>query len=242
MKTVAFCEIEKFPQAVLHKHWPDVPIYDDVCQLTAEKLRSDGIGTIDVICGGFPCQDISVAGKRKGLAGRRSGLWKEYVRIINDIRPHYVIVENVTGLLSGARGAWFGEFLTDLAQIGYDAEWECISAQQVGAPHQRQRAWIIAYPSKVRRNNGIFNYIKYEIPAYKEWNISQNIKSGKGWKHWLIEVCKNCDWFVSKSDFCGMDDGLSKELDAIATLGNAVVPQIPEIIGRAIMNSYENRK
>jgi DNA (cytosine-5)-methyltransferase 1 len=97
-ETVAFCEIEPFPRRVLAKHWPGVPCYHDVRELTAERLAADGIG-VDAICGGFPCQDISLAGKGAGMDGERSGLWSEYARLIGELRPRYVIVENVAALL-----------------------------------------------------------------------------------------------------------------------------------------------
>jgi DNA (cytosine-5)-methyltransferase 1 len=140
METVAFCEIDKKCHKVLKKHWPDVPIFDDVSTLTKEKLDERSI-TVDVICGGFPCQDLSVAGTGKGLEGSRSGLWFEYGRIISELRPRYVIVENVSALLN--RG--LDQVLGQLAQIGYDAEWHCIPASAVGAPHRRDRLWIVAY-------------------------------------------------------------------------------------------------
>ena len=96
--TVAFCEIEPFCRRVLAKHWPDVPIYDDVRHLDAARLRDDGIDRIEAICGGFPCQDISVAGRGAGLDGERSGLWREYRRLVGELRPLHVIVENVGAL------------------------------------------------------------------------------------------------------------------------------------------------
>ena len=118
-ETVAFCEIEPFPRKVLAKHWPEVPCYEDVRTLTADALARDGITKIDVITGGFPCQDLSVAGKRAGLGeGTRSGLWSEIVRLIGELRPGYLIVENVANLLAGPsekRGGWFGRVLGDLA-------------------------------------------------------------------------------------------------------------------------------
>jgi DNA (cytosine-5)-methyltransferase 1 len=136
-ETVAFCEIEPFPRKVLSKHWPEVPIYEDVRTLTGDTLARDGIA-VDVITGGFPCQDLSVAGKRAGLGeGTRSGLWSEIVRLIGDLSPRYVIVENVANLLSGPRGkrgGWFGRVLGDLAECGYDAEWENIPAAAVAYP------------------------------------------------------------------------------------------------------------
>jgi len=146
MRTVAFCEIDPFCRRVLAKHWPTVTCYGNVRTLTAARLRADGI-VADVICGGFPCQDISSAGKGVGIEGERSGLWKEYARIIGELRPHYVIVENVAALLS--RG--LDVVLRDLASIRYDAEWNCIPASAAGAPHRRDRLWLVAYPDGSER-------------------------------------------------------------------------------------------
>jgi len=141
-ETVAFCEIEPSCHKVLSKYWSDVPIFKDVTKLSAADITS----SVDVICGGFPCQDISVAGKKAGIGGLRSGLWKEYLRLINEIRPKYAIIENVANL----RSHGLITVLQDLWQIGYNAEWHCISASALGAPHQRDRIWIIAYPDSQR--------------------------------------------------------------------------------------------
>ncbi len=149
METVAFCEIEDYPRKVLAKHWPGVPIYEDVKELTSERLRADGIigrDGIDVITAGFPCQDISTAGKGAGIEGERSGLWSEIARLTGELRPRYIILENVSALLS--RG--LDKVLGDLAEIGYDAEWHCIPASHLGAPHRRDRWWCVCYPD----NNG----------------------------------------------------------------------------------------
>ncbi len=142
METVAFCEIEDYPRKVLAKHWPGVPIYEDVKELTSERLRADGIIGIDVITAGFPCQDISTAGKGAGIEGERSGLWSEIARLTGELRPRYIILENVSALLS--RG--LDKVLGDLAEIGYDAEWHCIPASHLGAPHRRDRWWCVCYP------------------------------------------------------------------------------------------------
>lgn len=155
MRTVAFCEIEPFCRKVLARHWPNVKQYTDVRTLTADQLMADGIPRIDVICGGFPCQDISVAGKGAGLAGERSGLWREYARIIGEVRPKFVIVENVAALL----GRGLGDVLGDLAALGYDAEWHCIPASYVGAPHRRDRLWIISYASEHRCGERQIQYL-----------------------------------------------------------------------------------
>jgi DNA (cytosine-5)-methyltransferase 1 len=158
-ETVAFCENEKsgYPQKVLAKHWPEVPIYEDVRDVTAKQLRSDGI-IPNVITGGFPCQDISVAGNQKGMGeGTRSGLWSECARLVGEIRPRYAIFENVTALLSGADGKWFQQVLWDLSEVGYDAEWHCIPASELGAHHHRDRVWIICYPQKLQRDGNNTN-------------------------------------------------------------------------------------
>lgn len=212
MKTVAFCEIEPFCRAVLAKHWPEVPCYHDVRNLTAKRLAADGI-SVDVICGGFPCQDISVAGGGAGLAGERSGLWREYARLVGELRPRYVIVENVAALL--ARG--LGDVLGDLAAFGYDAEWHCIPAAAVGAPHRRDRLWIVAYP------------------GCKGLPLSEcQTVFGTGWRQ-EGRAAPECDRWPSESDLVRVAHGVPARMDRIKGLGNAVVPQIPELIGRTIM-------
>ena len=146
-ETAAFCEIDPYAQKVLRKNWPGVPIYDDVRTITAERLASDGIG-VDVITGGFPCQDISVSGNQAGIQdGTRSGLWSECARLLGELRPRYAIFENVTNLLNGQRGDWFKRVLWDISTLGYDAEWHCIPASELGAHHHRDRIWIIAHPA-----------------------------------------------------------------------------------------------
>ena len=139
-ETVAFCECEEYADRVLEKRWPGVPSYDDVKTITKERLEADGIRQIDVICGGFPCQDISLAGKGAGITGERSGLWSEYARIIGEVGPEWVIIENVSALRS--RG--LVTVLQNICALGYDAEWHCIPASYVGAPHRRDRIWIVA--------------------------------------------------------------------------------------------------
>ena len=136
---VGFCEIEKYAQKVLAKNFPQVPIFDDITTLQTDKFKD-----IDLITGGFPCQDISVAGKGKGIVKNetRSGLWFELLRIIRDIRPKFALVENVPALTY--RGGTI--VLGTLAEAGFDAEWQIISAAEMGAWHKRERIWIVAYP------------------------------------------------------------------------------------------------
>lgn len=144
MKTVWQVENEPYCVSVLHRLWPDVPKYNDVrfCREGFNELPP-----VDVICGGFPCQDISLAGKKAGLSGERSGLWYEFARIIHDLQPNYVFVENVSNL----RALGLDQVLKDLAESGYDAEWDSLPASLFGAPHKRERLFIIAYSSSLRR-------------------------------------------------------------------------------------------
>ncbi len=120
------------------------------------QLESGGRGcpncllTVDLICGGFPCQDVSLAGKRAGLAGERTTLWSEFARLIRELEPRWVLAENVPGLLSSDDGRFFGNVLRDLATCGYDAEWDCIPAAAVGAPHRRYRVFIVAHAQRER--------------------------------------------------------------------------------------------
>ncbi len=135
-------ELDDYASRVLAKHWPNVPRHDDVRTFpTAERDWS-----VDLVCGGFPCQDISIAGKGAGLAGERSGLWYEFARILGDIRPRWAIIENVPALTSRGLDA----VLCDLASLGFDAEWHVIPASAVGAPHRRERIWIVAHASGER--------------------------------------------------------------------------------------------
>jgi DNA (cytosine-5)-methyltransferase 1 len=223
-QTVAFCEIDPFCRRVLAKHWPHVPCYDDITTLTAERLATDGI-EVDAISGGFPCQDISLAGSGAGLAGARSGLWREFLRTIRLVRPDYVIVENVAALL--CRG--LGEILGDLAEIGYDTEWHCIRASDVGAIHERDRIWIIAYPVGTRGPR---------LVSGKNFS-----PPGSWWLRGEEDLQSVCDAPFERGNcwpqplLRRMDDGLPGRLDRLHAVGNSVIPQIPEIIGRAIMEA-----
>jgi len=217
-QTVAFCEIDPFCRRVLAKHWPNVRQYDDVRTLTADTLRRHGIA-VDVICGGFPCQDISAAGNKVGIDGERSGLWRQYARLIGELRPKFVIVENVAALLE--RG--MGDVLGDLASLGYDAEWHCIPASAVGAPHRRDRVWIIAHAdSRELRASG---------PAEVEAWPANIIEHGALQDAWVD------DWRSIVSDLGSAVYGFPGVVDYLRPLGNVVTPPIPELIGHAILAS-----
>ncbi len=200
-KTIAFCEIDPFCRRVLAKHWPGVPIYEDITTADFSGVSAD------VICGGFPCQDVSNAGKRAGITGERSGLWKHLVGAIRVVRPKYAIVENVAALLSNGLGV----VLRDLAEIGYDAEWHCIPASYVGRPTGRDRVWIVANPRE---------------------------RAPRPWGQQCLPKSPEIDWpRLVHAPRSRRNYGLSDWLDRVGAVGNAVVPQIPELIGRAILQA-----
>lgn len=223
METVAFCEIDPYCRAVLKNHWPNVPIYEDVTELTGERLTADGI-VADIVVGGFPCQDISVAGRQGGIGAGRSGLWADLCRIIGGIRPRYAIVENVPNLLAGPSeqpGRWFGRVLGDLAEIGYDAEWHCIPASYAGARQLRDRVWIVAYPER----SGVQGWAPFAA-AWQEKSRAEQ----------LAGLLQPCAWpTVSGARDRGTGHGVPDGIHRNKAIGNSVVPQVVEMIGRAVM-------
>lgn len=214
MKTKAFCEIEPYPRKVLAKHWPGVPIYDDV-------RRIDYSGAVDLVTAGFPCQDISFAGQGAGLSGERSGLYWYILRTLRMVGRPKLMLENVAALLSRGMGSVLGS----LAQIGYDSEWHCIPASSIGAPHHWDRCWIVA-DDWSKRGQRSFPHKIQRLPAFS-W-----CKNGRG----ITELPDRSDLYESK--LCGGGNGVSKRLDAT---GNAVMPQIVELIGRAILETEASR-
>jgi DNA (cytosine-5)-methyltransferase 1 len=254
-ETAAFCEVDPHCREVLRKHWPDVPIFTDVrelCRRTGDNEPEDGdyvecsihrgqdfgdcpcigtdqfldeIGGIDLIAGGFPCQDISNIGKREGIDGRRSGLWGEFARIIGELGPRYVLVENVAALL--VRG--LDRVLGDLATLGYDAEWHCIPAAYVGAPHRRDRLWIVAHA----RGEGLEGHTGYGEA------IRQAVQDRSAWPQGVRGGEHPAQWWHAEPQLGRVANGLPGGLVKrhLTALGNSVVPQIPELIGRAILTS-----
>ena len=206
-KTAWQVEIDPYCRKVLARHFPDAERFEDV--------RGVGVGNlkpVDVISFGSPCQGISPAGLRLGLDDERSGLFFEAIRIIRELQPKIALMENSAALL----GRGMGRVVGALAEIGYDAEWHCIPASHVGAPHNRDRVWIIAYPIGCEWGNesyyGAVGRVGREQQSFP-WDQ---------------------DWEVALREFRGMDDGTSYRVDRVDTIRNSVVPQIPELIARRI--------
>ena len=308
-ETIWQCEQNKFARKVLAKHWPNIPIYDDI-----KEMKHGSIDIVDIICGGFPCQDISQAGKGKGIAnGERSGLWFEMLRIIDMVRPRIAIAENVTAITQKGRG--MDIVISSLAKIGYDVEWIDVRASDEGAPHKRERIFFVAYSNKIHTNGKIGSMEKEKRKTSKEiqhqtkhsnepWNPNpiddgtrcestdtNRQRSSETGNRRLGEIDRKRDKILTRgsskqkittdtnmqrskkqsmytftmesnamfecgsgenmrthernywqrtpieSPLCRVDDGVSNRVDRLKALGNAIVPQCSETIGRYIMQS-----
>jgi len=215
LETVWQVEQNKFCQNVLRKHWPNASIYDDVRTVGKHNLEP-----VDIICGGFPCQGISQAGKMEGLEDERSGLWWEMHRIISELRPRVAVLENVSNLTA----LGMPEVLGSLSEIGYDAEWTIVSAGQFGAPHMRKRVFIVAYPESpsCKRHRGA-------VRMEKKRANSDNALYRAGSTYWTKTS--------APPPVCSVDDGIPDRLAQLRALGNAIVPQCSEWVGRKIWES-----
>ena len=210
-ETVGQCEFADYPTKVLEKHWPDVPRWKDVRDVTIESIREQGIGQVTLLSGGFPCQPHSVAGKRLASADERD-LWGEFARVIREVRPKWVLGENVAGLLSSESGRFFGRILRDLDSMGYCVGWSSIRASWTGAIHRRERIFIVAYSKclRLQRNE------QKQIQWIEHCSLQSDDREIENWIR-LSNLYKPKLWRSS--------DGVSGWLDRLKCLGNAVVPQ-----------------
>ena len=256
-ETTQFIEIEPYCQKVLKKHWPNVPIHDDITTYTAKPHSAD------VICGGFPCQSISQAGEREGITETsKSGMWFELIRTIRMVRPKFFILENVSALINNGLDI----VLRDIYEAGYDAEWCCIPSSFVGACHQRDRWWLVGFPSdpnnngsprtkksrSIKKTNGGTEKRKNQTCQSQGGSESKNTEAiqlnvtnpdsdrlqGKIGSRlhratWRTQDIRriNPSWrqYESQPCLCRGDDGLSNRVDRLKALGNAVVPQVAAI-------------
>ena len=242
-ETTQFIEINPFCQKVLNKHWSHVPIHDDITTFTAKS------GEFDIITGGFPCQDISVAGLQKGITKEtRSGLFYELIRVIRMVRPKYVVLENVAAILN--RG--LDIVLRELSEAGYDAEWAVISASSLGTCHQRSRFWLVAYPN----SNGSSSSEKCgfngetsdrtqkgqnqscQSERSSESKNSTTIQSTTKWRDTKYKLNQNWKGYKSKPTLCRGDHGLSNRVDRLKALGNSIVPQVAAIPLQRVKDLY----
>ena len=243
-ETVAFVECEPYCQKILKKHWPTVPIYDDIRTYKPEPYSAS------VVCAGFPCQDISVSGRGEGIKkDTRSGLFYELLRVIRLVRPRFIVLENVSAILTNGLDIVLGE----LYKAGYDAEWACFPASMVGACHQRDRWWLVAYPtsagtwenehrlwrqsqrgclqadrdSNQQISKSASNSKSIGMEGMRSsWQQIQSEMEGAGVSKWRYERnMLSPDWrsYSSQPVLCRGDDGLSRRVDRLRALGNTVV-------------------
>ncbi len=262
MEIAAQVEIDEFCQKILKLRWPDVPKWGDIKLVTGKEVIKR-VGPIELISGGFPCQDISTAkSNAQGIEGERSGLWSEMFRIICEVRPRFVLVENVSALL----GRGLGVVLRDLAQSGYDAEWDCVPASAVGAPHQRDRIWILAYPKSMgwkKRTDECGGSIDRRThdkscngnKAARNGNKTISNPNGNRLERsewWLQEIGESIEVVLSGPPqkrrwndlptpfFCRSSDGIANRMERLKLLGNGQVVQVVAWIGEQINNFSKN--
>jgi len=248
--TVAFCEREAYPQAVLKKNWPEIPIYDDV-----RTIPTDRLGRIDIVTGGFPCQPWSVAGKKEGhLDTQDRDLWPEMAALIKKLQPKWVIGENVQGFVNEPMG--LARSLSDLESIGYQSTYWILPAASVGALHRRNRVFILAHTGHGRRRNAGFaergedpqrerstNTSSFSRSSKQPSFVADTDHSGRGEQRREKPVRKEQSAIERSSRWepeprvGRVADGVPNRVDRLKALGNAVVPQIVEQIGRAIIEA-----
>ena len=211
LRPVAFCEQNGFARRVLARAWPDIRCYSDIRQLSARQLQADRIPHADVLCGGFPCQDISAAGQGAGIDGARSGLWFEMLRLVCECRPDWVVAENVPALR--VRGA--DRVLAGLEAAGYACWPVVVGAAHAGAPHRRGRAFILAHTPRP----GLADRLRGATDAAPGLPVERR-------RRWDAEPA------VGR-----VAHGLPGRVDRLRALGNAVVPDVAEMIAQAILTA-----
>lgn len=215
-------ERDAFCRRVLARHWPAVPRYADICELDVQQLER-----VELIAGGFPCQPVSVAGNQRAQADAR-WLWPEFARVVRALRPALVLVENVPGLLVGG----VGDVVGDLAACGYDTEWDCLPASAVGADHVRDRVWIVAYADgrrcEVWRGAQLH---RVERPSRRFPDRRSVV--------WQFADAADAWGSSAESELDRVADGVPGRVDRLRALGNAVVPQIAEWLGRRLMATLQ---
>jgi len=253
-ETTAFCEIDKFCKLILDKHWKGTKIYDNVKEITKERLEADGIQFPDIITGGFPCQSFSVAGKQKGTSDSRY-LWPEMFRIIKIFKPRYVIGENVRGIVNIENGMVFETVCSNLEDEGYEVQPFLIPAASVGAPHRRERIWFIASLANAEsigtgesrefnqeeRSEGSGS-TQLDGSSSNDANTNSTRSQGFWGEHELRdgkeeEQTSRDGWWLVEPNVGRVAHGVSGRVHRLKALGNSIVPQIVEEIGRAIIEA-----
>lgn len=221
-------ENDGFCTKILAKRWPDAARYGDVCHVGGHNLKR-----VDIIAGGYPCQPHSLSGERRASEDERD-LWPQFCRIIRELRPRWVVAENVLGVLSSESGCFFGRVLRDLAKLRYDAEWQVLPAAAFGAPHLRDRVFLVAYPHKSRWTPVLRHDIATSVKAYPGWPTDHLDTPGA-----YLEAMEER---LREPALLRSYDGISDGVDRLERLGNAVVPQVAEFVGRCIVAAEAERE
>jgi len=214
-----FSEIDDYAVRLYRKRFPESELLGDIRNVDYKRLPKGEW----LVTGGFPCQPHSVAGKKQASRDERD-LWPECRRVLRELRPGIALFENVPGLFNSDGGRFFNRVLSDISQIRYDAEWDCLSASEISAPHKRERVWIVAYPSGNRLQNNQF---------ISKDDRKSNIKTRVEWKSFHKTPYRNNkidNWQEIESILCGDDDGIPADVERFIGLGNAIVPQCAELI------------
>ena len=254
-QTVAFCEMDKYCKLVLQKHWKGIRIYNDVKEITKKRLEADGVEAPDIITGGFPCQPFSVAGKQKGTSDDRH-LWPEMFRIIKEFTPRWIIGENVKGLTNIEKGMVFESVCTDLEGEGYEVRAFNIPAAGVGAPHRRERIWIVASLEDSRRSLRSWSKFgekdeneirkryadQHQRPgSTSESNVADASTGRRASQEGEIQTRGNGTehqgWWSTEPNVGRVANGVSGRVYRLRALGNSIVPQIATEIGYAIIKA-----
>ena len=260
-RTVCAVEWEQYPACILASRQndrllPPFPIWDDVKTFDGKPWR----GIVDVISGGFPCQDISSAGRGAGITGERSGMWSEMARIISEVQPKYAFIENSPMLTS--RG--LERVLADLASMGFNAEWGVLSAAEVGANHNRERIWIVAKSTKQSRflSHSMYNRNRWgkqqsesieekdqsipnahSIRLHKQREHEQpiNTAQSKNWQTTQLEYGSTSDFWATEPNVGRVVDGLASRMDRLKAIGNGQVPLCAATAWKLLIERLENK-
>ena len=215
-ESVGQCEFADYPTKVLEKHWPDVPRWRDVRDVTGESIRERGIKEITLLSGGFPCQPHSVAGKRKASDDERD-LWPEYRRVISEVTPRWVLGENVPGLLTSEFGQFFRGILRDLSELGYSVGWATYGANAVGAFHQRSRLFIVAHAND-RRSQGM-------LQEHRDTSKADEKSSIKMASHGFDGALYKGRIWPRQTRIRRVAHGIPHRMERFKCIGNSVPPQ-----------------
>jgi len=258
-ETKAFCDIEKYPRQVLQKHWPHVKQYEDIKELNYERLKADGIDSIDIITGGYPCQPFSIAGRQKGEQDPRH-LWPEYFRLVKELRPTWVIGENVSGHIK----LGLDTVIEDLESEDYSVRPFSISASSIGANHQRERIWILAHSrrsqwpraelrgeneNETRQENAnqferSSSTSEVDVADTNDERLQRQWQSRNQFTPRFNSSSESSEegqrtvgqgWWESEPNMGRVAHGIPKRVDRLKSLGNSLVPQIPYYIGKTIL-------